>query len=90
MKTLLDYSIKVNDHRYCPIAASRTPSPPDPVAGTAKAPWLWGSSGTVTVAGSYSINGWLYYYDTKPDGVSTWIQDKPKFFQKIPRFPCPP
>ena len=34
------------------------------------------------VAGSYSINGWLYYYDTKPDGVSTWIQDVPKFFQK--------
>ena len=34
------------------------------------------------VAGSYSINGWLYYYDTKPDGISTWIQDVPKFFQQ--------
>ena len=82
MKTLLDYSIKLNDHRFCPIAASRSPQPPDPVAGTAKAPWLWSSSGGVSVSGSYSINGWLYYYDTKPDGVSTWIQDKPKFFQK--------
>jgi prepilin-type N-terminal cleavage/methylation domain-containing protein/prepilin-type processing-associated H-X9-DG protein len=82
MKTLLDYSIKLNDHRFCPIAASRTPQPPDPVAGTARAPWLWSSVGGVTVSGSYSINGWLYYYDTKPDGVSTWITDKVKFFQK--------
>ncbi len=82
MKTLLDYSIKLNDHRFCPIAASRSPQPPDPVAGTAKAPWLWSSSGGVSVSGSYSINGWLYYYDTKPDGVSTWITDKVKFFQK--------
>ena len=31
---------------------------------------------------SYSINGWLYYFDTKPDGVSTWVTDKAKFFQK--------
>ena len=82
MRTLLDYSIKLNDHRFCPMAASRTPPPPDPVAGTAKAPWLWSSVGGVTVSGSYSINGWLYYYDTKPDGVSTWITDKAKFFQK--------
>ena len=86
MKTLLDYSIKVNDNRFCPVAASRKPPPPDPVAGTAAHPWLWSSTGSgvnlVEVAGSYSINGWLYYYDTKPDGVSTWIQDLPKFFQK--------
>src|SRR5437899_879818 len=32
MKTLVDYSIKLNDHRFCPIAASRTPPPPDPTA----------------------------------------------------------
>src|SRR5437016_5875165 len=82
MKTLLDYSIKLNAHRFCPVAASRTPPPPDPTAGTAKAPWLWSTIGNVTVSGSYSINGWLYYYDTKPDGVSTWITDKAKFFQK--------
>ena len=82
MKTLLDYSIKLNDHRFCPVAASRIPPPPDPTAGTAKAPWLWSTIGNVTVSGSYSINGWLYYYDTKPDGVSTWITDKAKFFQK--------
>lgn len=90
MKTLLDYSIKLNDHRFCPMAASRTPPPPDPVAGTAKAPWLWNSVGGVTVSGSYSINGWLYYYDTKPDGVSTWITDKAKFFQKDIAVTMPP
>src|SRR5438034_2124539 len=39
MKTLLDYSIKLNDHRFCPVAASRSPPQPDPVAGTARAPW---------------------------------------------------
>jgi len=82
MKTLLDYSIKLNDHRLCPAAPSRTPPPPDAVAGTARAPWLWSVTKDVTVMGSYSINGWLYYYDTKPDGVSRWITDKPKFFQK--------
>ena len=86
MKTLLDYSIKVNDNRYCPVAASRKPPPPDSMAGTASHPWLWSTSGAganlVEVAGSYSINGWLYYYDTKPDGVSTWIKDVAKFFQR--------
>ena len=80
MQTLIDYSIKVNDNRLCPAAFSRTPSPPDLVAGTAIAPWIWNNDTNRT--GSYSINGWLYYYDTKPDGVSTWISDKAKFFQK--------
>jgi prepilin-type N-terminal cleavage/methylation domain-containing protein/prepilin-type processing-associated H-X9-DG protein len=88
MKTLMDYSIKVNDCRLCPMASSRKPAPPDPMAGTAAHPWLWsttpspGGAPPVEVCGSYAINGWLYYYDTKPDGVSTWIQDMPKFFQK--------
>ncbi len=86
MKTLLDYSIKVNDNRFCPVASSRKPPPPDPTAGTALHPWLWSTTGSgasaVEIAGSYSINGWLYYYDTKPGGISTWINDVPKFFQK--------
>ena len=82
MKTLIDYSIKVNNNRLCPIAATRLPAPPDPVAGTAVAAWKWNSVNNVEVTGSYSINGWLYFYDTKPDGVSTWISDKAKFFQK--------
>jgi prepilin-type N-terminal cleavage/methylation domain-containing protein len=80
METLINYSIKVNDNRLCPVAAGRTPAPPDATAGTAAAAWIWNSDTNRT--GSYSINGWLYYYDTKPDGVSTWISDKAKFFQK--------
>lgn len=80
MQTLIDYSIKVNDNRLCPVAASRTPPPPDATAGTAAAPWIWNNDPKLT--GSYAINGWLYYYDNKPDGVSTWITDKAKFFQK--------
>lgn len=82
MKTLLDYSIRLNDNRLCPVASSRQPPPPDPMAGTAAHAWRWNSVGTNEVTGSYSINGWLYYYDTKPDGVSTWVQDTAKFFQK--------
>lgn len=80
MKTLLDYSIKLNQNRFCPVASSRQPPPPDPVAGTAAHPWYWNNN--TNLMGSYSINGWLYYYDTKPDGVSTWISDTAKFFQK--------
>src|SRR5512140_3297992 len=29
MKTLVDYSIKLNNNRYCPVAGSRKPPPPD-------------------------------------------------------------
>jgi prepilin-type N-terminal cleavage/methylation domain-containing protein len=79
MQTLLDYSIKLNENRLCPMAAKRTP-PVDSTAGTATASWMWNNDPKLT--GSYCINGWLYYYDTKPDGVSTWITDKAKFFQK--------
>jgi len=87
MQTLIDYSIKLNDNRLCPVASSRTPTPPDPTAGTASAPWMW--NGDPRLTGSYSINGWLYYYDTKPDGVSTWISDRAKFFQKDTRITMP-
>ena len=80
MQTLIDYSIKLNDNRLCPMASTRTPTPPDPTAGTAGAAWIWNNDPKLT--GSYSINGWLYYYDTKTDGVSTWITDKAKFFQR--------
>ncbi len=87
MQTLLDYSIKINNHRFCPVAARRMPVPPDPVAGTAGANWIWNNN--TNLCGSYSINGWLYYFDTKPDGVSTWISDKAKFFQKDTAVPMP-
>jgi prepilin-type processing-associated H-X9-DG protein len=39
---------------------------------------------TRTNTGSYSINGWLYYYAVADNGISRWISgtDLPKFFQK--------
>ena len=78
----MTYAINVKNNRLCPVASSRIPSPPDPMAGTAVAAWYWSGSSNTNLIGSYSINGWLYYYDTKPDGVSTWITDQAKFFQK--------
>jgi prepilin-type N-terminal cleavage/methylation domain-containing protein len=84
MKTLSDYSIKVKENRFCPVASSRTPPPPDPVAGTAAAPWYWTPAGDTNMQGSYAINGWLYYWDAKAGGISQWVTvaDRPKFFQK--------
>jgi len=55
MQTLIDYSIKINDNRLCPVASGRTPPPPDPTAGTAAAAWIW--NGDPKLTGSYSING---------------------------------
>lgn len=84
LKTLTDYTAKVDKIRLCPVAAGRTPAPPDPVAGTASHAWYWSSAGT-NATGSYAINGWLYYYETKEsDGISRWIgqEHRAKFFQK--------
>jgi prepilin-type N-terminal cleavage/methylation domain-containing protein/prepilin-type processing-associated H-X9-DG protein len=83
MKTLMTYSIKVKEIRLCPTASSRRPPPPDPVAGTAQAPWYWNASNDTNMLGSYSINGWLYKWDAKSD-IATWIgaADAPKFFQR--------
>jgi len=82
MQTLMNYAIRVKDNRLCPVASSRTPAPPDPTAGTAGAPWFWNND--TNLLGSYSINGWLYYYETVSDGISRWIgaDQLPKFFQK--------
>jgi prepilin-type N-terminal cleavage/methylation domain-containing protein/prepilin-type processing-associated H-X9-DG protein len=84
LKSLMDYQARVDKIRLCPTAARRPPRPADPMAGTASAPWYWSSAGTNAI-GSYSINGWLYYYETSnPDGVSRWIgpEHRAKFFQK--------
>jgi prepilin-type N-terminal cleavage/methylation domain-containing protein len=81
MKTLTDYSIKLNNNRLCPVAAKRRQPPSDSMAGTAAEAWKWDSVGNMEILGSYAINGWLYYYDTKPNGVSTWVTDRDKFFQ---------
>ena len=85
LQTLIEYQAKVDAIRLCPVAAIRPPKPTDPTAGTASAPWYWSlDTYTKTNTGSYSINGWLYYYETKPNGISTWIgaNELPKFFQK--------
>jgi prepilin-type N-terminal cleavage/methylation domain-containing protein/prepilin-type processing-associated H-X9-DG protein len=83
LRTLMDYSIKVKDIRLCPAASSRVPAPPDPVAGTAAAPWYWSVYGDTNMIGSYSINGWLYEWNPRTE-IAYWISasDAPKFFQK--------
>ncbi len=87
MQTLVAYSAKVDAIRLCPVAAARPLRPTDPTAGTASAPWAWSTQMQTynnTNTGSYSINGWMYYYETKNNGISTWIgaSDLPKFFQR--------
>ena len=86
LKTLIEYQAHVDEIRLCPTAAKRPPQPTDPIAGNATTPWFWPTAGT-NALGSYSINGWLYYYESSnPDGVSRWVgttpETKAKFFQK--------
>jgi prepilin-type N-terminal cleavage/methylation domain-containing protein len=83
LETLMRYAVRVNDSRLCPVASSRVGAP-DPMDGTAIHPWLWSPVLSKEVIGSYSINGWLYYWERKNDGISTWIDvsNLPKFFQK--------
>src|SRR5690349_19805248 len=85
MQTLVVYSAKVDAIRLCPVAAARPPRPSDPVAGTASSPWYWSTDMNRynhTNTGSYSINGWMYYYETRDNGISRWINpsDLPRFF----------
>jgi prepilin-type N-terminal cleavage/methylation domain-containing protein/prepilin-type processing-associated H-X9-DG protein len=90
MKTLIDYDIRVNAVRLCPTASTR-PKGMSSTEGNAAAPWNW-SSVMTNLLGSYSINGWLYYFETaNPNGVSRWISsaDKAKFFQKDSAIPSP-
>jgi prepilin-type N-terminal cleavage/methylation domain-containing protein/prepilin-type processing-associated H-X9-DG protein len=90
MKTLIDYDIRVNQVRLCPAAAKR-PKGMNTTEGNAAAPWDW-SSVIKNLQGSYSINGWLYYFETSnPNGVSRWIgkAEQPKFFQKDSAIPFP-
>jgi prepilin-type N-terminal cleavage/methylation domain-containing protein/prepilin-type processing-associated H-X9-DG protein len=87
MRTLVAYSAKVDAIRLCPVAATRPPKPTDPTAGTASSPWYWSllmDTYNTTNTGSYSINGWMYYYEVANNGISTWISagDSPKFFQR--------
>jgi prepilin-type processing-associated H-X9-DG protein len=87
---LIDYDIRVNAVRLCP-PASRRPKGMSSTEGNAAAPWNW-SSVITNLLGSYSINGWLYYFETSnPNGVSRWIStaDRAKFFQKDSAIPSP-
>jgi len=94
MKTLMDYDIKVNNVRLCPTTTTsgRLPTAAAVIQGTAGAPWDW-SDVITNLIGSYSINGWLYYYDTSnPNGVSRWVDvsQRPKFFQRDTAISSPP
>ena len=87
MQSLVTYSAKVDAIRLCPVASARPPKPTDPVAGTASAPWYWSTLMDIynyTNTGSYAINGWMYYFEIKDNGISKWINisDLPRFFQK--------
>lgn len=90
MQTLIQFDIRVNAVRLCPAAAKR-PKGMTSTEGNAAAPWTWSSVLTNTF-GSYSINGWFYYYETaNPNGVSRWItaSERGKFFQKDSNVPFP-
>jgi hypothetical protein len=94
MQTLVSYSAKVDAIRLCPVAAVRPPRPTDPTAGTASAPWFWSTDMDIynnTNTGSYSINGWMYYFEVRDNGISKWISsaDLPKFFQRDAAIPQP-
>jgi len=90
MKTLIAYDIRVNAVRLCPVASAR-PKKMTSTEGNAAAPWNW--SGVMTnLSGSYSINGWMYYYETATaNGISRWISagDAGKFFQRDAAVPFP-
>jgi prepilin-type N-terminal cleavage/methylation domain-containing protein/prepilin-type processing-associated H-X9-DG protein len=83
MKSLVEAGLKVKQSRLCPVAASRTTTSV-PQVGNAAAPWDWSVSGSgdTNLAGSYAINGWLYYYEPRPNGIWTAENDVSKFFQK--------
>jgi prepilin-type N-terminal cleavage/methylation domain-containing protein/prepilin-type processing-associated H-X9-DG protein len=90
MRTLIAFDIRVNAVRLCPVASKR-PKGMSSTEGNAAAPWNWSSVMTNTL-GSYSINGWMYFYETaNPNGVSRWIgqSERPKFFQTDSAIPFP-
>src|SRR5262245_28205113 len=64
MWTLIDYHANVSAIRLCPIAADRGQLPAGQFEGNARAPWFWNLTDDPNLQlGSYSINGWLYYWE---------------------------
>src|SRR5439155_5829208 len=85
MRTLIDYHANVTGIRLCPTAASRGQLPDSQIEGNARAPWFWYLSDDPKLQlGSYSINGWLYYWEAPPSDIAQWITtaDSSKSFQK--------
>jgi prepilin-type N-terminal cleavage/methylation domain-containing protein/prepilin-type processing-associated H-X9-DG protein len=90
MKTLIDYQARVAEVRLCPVARFRDAAPASSTAGTASAPWYWGTSpDPIYRSGAYSINGWLYKYPG--GGIDVWVDSSnaPRFFQKDNRIRRP-
>ena len=79
MKTLIDYQSQVADVRLCPSTDTNKVTAP----GTARLSWNWGAGDPKLTLGSYSINGWLYYWSSR-DEIAEWVPASysPKFFQK--------
>ena len=85
MRTLIDYHANVTGIRLCPTAASRGQLPDSQIEGNARAPWFWYLSDDPKLQlGSYSINGWLYYWEAPPADIAEWVSvaDAPKCFQR--------
>ena len=85
MKTLIDYQANVTGIRLCPLAANRGQLPDSQIEGNARAPWFWSLTDNPKLQlGSYSINGWLYYWEAPPADIAEWVSaaDSPKCFQK--------
>ena len=80
MQTLISYQSQVAAVRLCP-TASDTNTAAGTQPGTASKAWFWGGqSDPKLTTGSYTINGWLYYYDSASMG---FLNLPPaKFFQK--------
>jgi prepilin-type N-terminal cleavage/methylation domain-containing protein/prepilin-type processing-associated H-X9-DG protein len=67
MNTLMDYSGKSADIRFCPVAAQRLPNSTED-KGTANSAWHWANTTeTNRSTGSLAINGWLYSDTTRVD-----------------------
>ncbi len=80
MKTLIQYQSQVAAIRLCPLASDTTATLP----GVQRA-WNFGGNSDPTLnVGSYSINGWLYFYDPNNADENTFGLSafKDHFFQK--------
>jgi len=84
MQTLISYQSQVATIRLCPLAGDTNSLPAGQTQGSANQPWHWGTNPNLLLnSGSYSINGWLYYWDPNAD-IAQWVgaANAPKFFQK--------